>query len=75
MPQGKTNVIRMEIERAARMYRTVKDASQALGIGEKTFVDLCHRYSVETPCERERRKQAEWEEKTGAGRRAERPLF
>jgi len=68
--QGKTDVVRTEIERAARMYRTIKDASTALGIGEKTFVDLCHRYGVETPCERERRRRAEWARKRSVGHRA-----
>ena len=53
-------VIRSELERAARMYRTNKDASWALGIGGLSFRRLCRRYGIETPCRRKRRIREEW---------------
>ena len=42
------------------MYRTNKDASRVLRMGENTFKDLCRQYGIETPCERRRRRQKEW---------------
>ena len=45
-------VIRIErqrVERAARMYPSTKDASQALGITMRSFGRLCRKYSIETP--------------------------
>jgi len=53
-------VARFEVERTARMYRTNVDASRVLGMGEATFTRLCHRYKIERPCDRERRKREEW---------------
>ena len=61
MAQGeKKKLTRNEVERAARVYRMNKDAWQALGISDKTFVKLCHRYGVVTPAEREKRRREEW---------------
>lgn len=59
MPKG-VKVTRSELERAARMYRTNKDAFHALGIGEATFMELCRKYGAETPGARKRRKREEW---------------
>ena len=59
---------RAEVERAARMYQTNKDARRALGIGKDTFRELCRRYGLETPGERERRNRAEWSKYKGSGR-------
>jgi len=56
---------RSEIERVARVYRTIKDASRALGIGEVTLKKLCHKHGVETPYDRERRRHKEWSEGKG----------
>lgn len=43
---------REEIERAARLYKSNKDASLALGITLQAFGRICRRYDVETPFER-----------------------
>lgn len=59
MPKGQ-KVTRNEVERAARVYRTNTDASHALEMAEKTFVELCHRYGIVTPAERENRRREEW---------------
>lgn len=53
---------RAEIARVARIYRTIKDASRALGIGEVTFKELCYQHGIETPYDREKRKHKEWSE-------------
>lgn len=37
------------IERAARIYSSNQDASQALGITMRSFGRLCRKYGVETP--------------------------
>jgi len=67
MAQGKkTRVSRFEVERAARVYRTNKDASRALGIGSDAFTRRCHRYGLETPTEREKRKRGEWLSREGS---------
>ena len=47
-------ILRSEIARAARMFRTNEDASRVLGVSEATFVKLCRGYGFETPAERER---------------------
>jgi len=58
MPQGEA-VIRTkeEVEQAARVYPTIKDAARASGIAEKTFSKLCRQYGVETPYQREQRRK------------------
>lgn len=48
-----------QIERAARLYRSNKDASLALGITLQAFGRICRRYEVETPHARRRRRQNE----------------
>jgi len=47
---------RERVERVARMYRTSKDASQALGIAPASFCRLCRRYEIESPGARRRKK-------------------
>ena len=37
------------LERAARIYKTNKDASEALGVSGKTFSLACKEYDIETP--------------------------
>ena len=49
---------REQIERAARLYKRVCDASQALGITSRSFSRLCRKYGVETPWGRKRRSRA-----------------
>lgn len=53
MERGHT---REQIERAARMYKRVTDASQALGITSRSFSRLCRKYEIETPWTRKRRE-------------------
>ena len=61
MRSGKqVEVTRAQLERAVRMYRTNKDAFEALGVCDKTFVRLCRRYSIETPAERKERMKEKW---------------
>ena len=37
------------VERAARVYKTNKDASLALGITTQAFSRICRRHQIETP--------------------------
>ena len=48
---------REEIERAARLYKSNKDASLTLGITLQAFGRICKRYDVETPFERKRMRR------------------
>lgn len=48
-----------QIERAARMYRTNRLASAALGIHLATFSRLCREYGISTPYEKRRRRSQE----------------
>ena len=57
--EGRMNGIkvnRKELERAARVYRTNKDAAAALGIAQETLGRACKREGIETPWARERRR-------------------
>ena len=45
------------VERAARLYRSAKDASLALGIMPSSFRRLCQQYGIETPHDRKKRAQ------------------
>ena len=47
------------VERAARVYASNKDASQALGIALGSFGRLCQQYEIETPHARRRRRRQE----------------
>ena len=48
------------IERAARMYASNQEASNALGIAAGSFSRLCSQYKIETPYARKRRRRKEW---------------
>jgi hypothetical protein len=50
---------RQLIERAARLYASNKEASQALGIALGSFGRLCQQYGIETPYARKRRRRGE----------------
>lgn len=45
---------REQIERAARLYHTTRDAGKALGMAPGSFSRICRRYGIETPNERRR---------------------
>ena len=61
MGQGERKpVTRSEMERAARVYRTNKDAARSLGIAIDTFTRLCREYGIEMPYQREMRRRSEW---------------
>ena len=47
------------VERAARVYHTNKDASQALGITTRSFARLCRKFGIPTPYVRMRQAFAE----------------
>ncbi len=47
---------RERIERAARIYRSNRDAGLALGIAPGSFGRLCRRYGIETPKARRQRR-------------------
>ena len=47
------------VERAARVYASNKEASQALGIHLGSFGRLCQLYDVESPYARRRRRRQE----------------
>ena len=46
------------IARAARVYASTREASQALGIAAGTFSRLCRQHAIETPGARRRRLHA-----------------
>jgi hypothetical protein len=46
-----------QIERAARLYRSVKEAGEALGISGHSFSRMCKRHDIVTPSERIRRQR------------------
>lgn len=48
---------RERVERAARIYRSNRDAGLALGIAPGSFGRLCRRYGIETPQARGKRKR------------------
>ena len=54
------------IERAARIYASNEEASQALGIAAGSFSRLCRLYSIETPYARRRRRRREARRPHGA---------
>ena len=47
---------RDQVERVARMYKSNKDASRALGITMQAFARICRQYEIETPYVRKRRR-------------------
>ena len=47
-----TGIPRERIERAARMYKTSRQAGQALGIAGVSFNRLCRKFGILTPAER-----------------------
>ena len=51
-------IIKERIERVARIYASNQDASNALGIAQRSFSRLCRRYGVETPYARRQRRMA-----------------
>lgn len=56
-----TKFDRDRIDRAARMYRSTKDAALALGIAPVSFTRLCRQYGIDTPQQRRRKAQDEAE--------------
>ncbi len=48
-------VQREQIERVARIYKSNRDASRALGITIRSFSRLCRKYEIESPFARHRR--------------------
>lgn len=48
-----------QVERTARIYHRVEDASQALGITPRSYSRLCRKYGIETPYMRRRRHLAD----------------
>ena len=50
---------RDRVERAAKIYASNKEASNALGIAAGSFGRLCLRYGIDTPYARRRRRRLE----------------
>ncbi|HCL31664.1 MAG TPA: hypothetical protein DIC52_24945 [Candidatus Latescibacteria bacterium] len=48
-----------QVERVARMYHSVSDASRAMGITPRSFSRLCRKYDIDTPWQRKRRSRTE----------------
>ncbi len=44
-----------QVERVARMYHRVDDASRAMGITPRSFSRLCRKYEIDTPWKRRQR--------------------
>ena len=47
-----------QVQRAARLYRTNKDACLALGITLQAFSRICRRHGIETPRARKAKRRA-----------------
>ena len=58
MNRTRTGFDKATIERAARVYKSNKDAGTALGIAPGSFGRLCRRYGIPTPQQRRRRSIA-----------------
>ena len=58
-------VERDRVARAARMYRTSKEAGMALGIAPQSFCRLCRTYGIVTPAARRRRRYTSSDGRTG----------
>ena len=54
-----TGVTPKVLERAARVYKTNKDAGAALGMSMRGFARACRRYGIETPYARRRKEQSQ----------------
>ena len=55
-------ISRERIERAARIYKSSKDASQALGLAPGSFSRACRKYGIPTPVSRVRKPIKDWTE-------------
>ena len=62
------------IERAARIYASNQEASQALGIAPGSFSRLCRAYAIETPYARRRRRRQECQHRRLARKTLEQQL-
>jgi hypothetical protein len=56
-PQGQTvrEITRDRLINACRVYRSTRDAAQAIGIGASSFLRACKRHGVEMPWKRGQR--------------------
>ncbi|HJP33592.1 MAG TPA: hypothetical protein QGF95_23825 [Candidatus Latescibacteria bacterium] len=54
-----------QVERVARMYHSVNDASRAMGITPRSFSRLCRKYDIDTPWARKRRLRQEAQQVRG----------
>ena len=53
-------ISRERIERAARIYKSSKEASRALGIAPGSFSRACRKYGIQTPVARLRQPTEDW---------------
>ena len=53
-------ISRERIERAARIYKSSREASQALGIAPGSFSRACRKYGIPTPVARLRQPTEDW---------------
>ncbi len=54
------------ITRVCRLYRTNREARAVLGLGSAAFLHLCRSYNIETPHQREERRQGRLAVQVGA---------
>ena len=54
-----------QVERVARLYRSNKDASHALGITVQAFSRLCRQHGTETPYKRHLRSRRRFADAAG----------
>ncbi len=52
-------IVREQVERVARIYKSNQDAGRALGVDMRSFGRICKRYGIETPFARRRRQLQE----------------
>ena len=55
----KSSINPARIHNVSRIYRTAKDAANAVGISAAHFRRLCVHYGIEPPSQRRRRERAE----------------
>jgi histone H3/H4 len=54
-----------QMERVARLYRSNKEASEALGITVQAFSRICRQHGIETPHKRQQRGRQRFADAAG----------
>lgn len=52
-------IAKERIERVARIYKSNRDASRALGMAPESFARACRRYRIDTPYMRQMKRRGD----------------